>query len=247
MNRVIINAPFGNYAKIPGATNILGTFTREYRGGWAYRLWRMALTLRYYPGIKAWKNKLGLPNPGIGWLERKVGDGEIDIRDKGISISARDTSSWMELIARAARLYPEFIELNISCPNCGDFDSTDYIMVFARAAVQPMLMVVKLPPVNYQIPLSLALSQGLKRFNCCNTLPTGNGGLSGKPLKPLSLACVRDVASRGTLDIIGTGGIDSISDARDYLNAGATHIGLASMLFWPGSKKIAQAIMFDLL
>jgi dihydroorotate dehydrogenase len=242
IERLVISAPFGNYFGCPHAISTLGTFTPEFRAGRLKRLWRVLLTVRYYPGIGAWKNRLGLPNPGINWLSGHVGCGRIDASDKIVSVSARETSGWAYLLGACFHLVrPAYVELNVSCPSCpGEPDRSDYREVFAGAARSfPGRVIVKLPPVGYLPIAGEALACGVTGFHCCNTLPTPGGGLSGAPLKLLSLQAVREVrrladTSGRALDVlIGGGGVAGTDDARDYLRAGASSVAVASVLFWP--------------
>lgn len=266
MKRLIISAPFGNYwtssSWLDVATPTLGTYTLEYRGGWWYRLWRILRTVRYYPGIKAWKNKLGLPNPGIA---RLVSGSEFSFFDKIISISARNTDSWITLTNIVSELNPLAIELNLSCPNCGDYDQSSYNIIFNhcnKLRWQRNLsfeVIVKLPPINYLEYAKTALANGINSFHCCNSLPIDGrlGGLSGKPLKALSLDCVKTVKqlyeekgrenSQTDLRIIGGGGITHQSDVDEYFNVGATNVAVASVLFnpfnWKRIKKIGKELL----
>ena len=67
--------------------------------------------------------------------------------------------------------------------------------------------------------------------------------MSGKPLKLLSLSCVDYVLRLGAKRVMGGGGITHLSDAQEYLNAGCTHVTVASVLFnplnWNRVKKMA--------
>lgn len=254
MQRLVISAPFGNYFNCPGATSTLGTFTKDDRGGWATRLWRLAATVRYYHGIRGFKNRMRLPNRGIDWLSGNVGVGRIDPSDKIVSISARDGGHWNYLLGACYHLiHPAYVELNVSCPNCpGESDYSDYESVFADAVgAFPDRVIVKLPPVGYLPIARRALRLGVTGLHCCNTLPTPGGGLSGKPLKPLSLQACRDirelVARHGhRLDIlIGGGGVTGMADADDYFRAGASSVSVASVLFWPWRWRMVREMAAD--
>lgn len=241
MERLVISAPFGHWFEFPHATRTLGTYTRECRAGFWKRWWRVLATLRPVPFVGgAWRNRLGLPNPGFADLVRRAVHGDLVVSDKIISITARNTADWLFLVENAAALGPRAVEMNVSCPNTpGEVDGTDYPEVFKRAAAQKCRFIVKLPPVDYQGRLFAALGAGITAFHCCNTLPTPAGGLSGKPLKSLSLSCVREVSACVPHDdklVIGGGGVTTLDDARDYLRAGATHVGVASGLIWPWNR-----------
>ena len=231
-NKLIIGAPFGNYLGHKDCISTRGTFTAARRGGRLYRLWRVIRTVRYYHRIGAWVNRLGLPNPGIGSIGYPV-------HNSILSVSARCNPDWHYVLRQSVAHHPLAVELNVSCPNCGDEDYTDYGEMFdyARSIEEnggPRI-IVKLPPVNYDERLASALFAGLTGFHCCNTLPTPGGGLSGKPLQPLSLdlCCVVRYSLPDDGILIGGGGVTSVDDVRRFRNVGCTNVSIASALFFP--------------
>lgn len=237
---LVISAPFGNYIQPRATTPTLGTFTVLRRPG---RLWRFLRTVRYYPRAGAWINQIGLRNPGIDWLEARCNSGRVSVADKILSIHGFDEAEWRLLLTKAAALRPLAVELNMSCPNIGHVNWPEWL--FAEAAAiehaghEPPAVIVKLPPVNYRQMFDRAIAAGLRWFHCCNTIPTPRGGISGKPLKPVALACIADLveltppARRPDLRIIGGGGITTPPDIDDYAAAGATRFAVGSMLFNP--------------
>lgn len=94
------------------------------------------------------------------------------------------------------------------------------------------------PDLNLQekkdiVEAALAHSvDGLIISNTTVTRPSGiqslycgeQGGLSGRPLKTLSLATLRDIRglSQGRIPLIGVGGIGSAEDAYAFIRAGAS-------------------------
>jgi dihydroorotate dehydrogenase len=228
---LIISAPFGNYIQPAGATPTLGTFTAQPRPG----RWRRTLqTVRYYPRLKAWVNRIGLRNPGMGWLVQQVERERIDPGDKIISIHGFDEAQWRDLLAQADELNPAAIELNMSCPNVDEVDWPSDL--FERAAALHTAVIVKLPPIYYELMVDQARAAGLGTFHCCNTLPIPAGGLSGAPLKPLSLRCLRFLRAspRGAgLTLIGGGGIRTLEDVDAYATAGADHVALGTKVMNP--------------
>jgi len=228
---VVISAPFGNYVQPDGTTPTLGTFTAKARPG---RAWRILKTVRYYPRLKAWVNKIGLRNPGMPWLVGKVNAGKKDVSDKLVSIHGFETDEWYALLDHAAGIKPLGIELNMSCPNVGHIDWPPDL--FARAIATGVPVVVKIPPVNYDDMLAQAVDAGVRCFHCCNTLPVDAGGMSGQPLKPVSLTAIRDVRGRdfgNELTLIGGGGIYQPADLDAYRDAGADHFALGTKVMHP--------------
>ncbi|MEQ8850775.1 MAG: hypothetical protein RIB32_03225 [Phycisphaerales bacterium] len=237
MKRLIISAPFGNYIQPEGATATLGTFTVHPRPG---RVWRVIRTVRYYPRLGAWVNRIGLRNPGIEWLLKRVDGGRMDVSDKIVSIHGFGDDDWYRLIDRLHALSPMAVELNISCPNIGHVNwPADLFERTVSMCGDDGLPIVKLPPVNYELILDQAIEAGIRTFHCCNTLPVPAGGLSGKPLKPVALQCIRDIHIRvgaetwNDLTIVGGGGITSTVDIDDYAEIGVRHVAIGTRAMNP--------------
>lgn len=226
-----ISAPFGNYIRPEGCTATLGTFTAHDRPG---RPWRIAKTVRYYPRLKAWVNKIGLRNPGIGYVDKQVAKGKLDLADKLVSIHGFSPEEWFSLLDSIAKLRPMAVELNMSCPNVGHIDWPPEL--FRRALNTGVPVVVKLPPVNYDTMAESAVAQGVRAFHACNTLPVPAGGLSGLPLKPVALQCIRDLRARDwgqDIQIIGGGGIRTPEAINEYKDAGADTFAVGSYVMNP--------------
>ena len=228
---MIISAPFGNYIQPEGATPTLGTFTAAARPG---RLWRIVKTVRYYPRIRAWVNKIGLRNPGIDWLKTQVDAGRKRVDDKLVSIHGFDATDWRRLLDDIAALKPLAVELNMSCPNVGEIHWPPTL--FEQAVETGVPVVVKLPPVRFHDMAEQALAAGVRLFHCCNTLPVPAGGVSGKPLKPVALECIvwmRRRPEAAELTLIGGGGITTVDDIDDYVAAGVQHVALGTVTMNP--------------
>jgi dihydroorotate dehydrogenase len=232
---LVISAPFGNYIQPADTTPTIGTFTRDRRRG---RVWRILKTVRRYKRLGAWVNRIGLRNPGLDWLERRVRAGKLDVAASLVSIHGFDNTEWAELLERVAALHPLGIELNMSCPNVGEVNWPEDLFVRAHGVQRErgMLIVVKLPPVRFERLARDALDAGLRCFHCCNTLPVPAGGLSGKPLLPLALRCIHDVralAGEADVRIIGGGGVTCTQDIDAYADADVRHVALGTHVFHP--------------
>lgn len=235
MNRLIIGAPFGNYFNVEGVLSTIGTFTYHYRAGFWKRLWRVMKTVRYNRRQQSWINKLGLPNPSLTY----------DIKAKGkiVSIHGFNSKEWLALAMRCESLQPYAVELNLSCPNVMKIgyvtEVEDALEFLLRIGFK---VIAKLPPIRWNdlaIPL---YNLGCRYFHCCNTIATPGGGISGKPLKQYSLWAVEELRILfPDIVIIGGGGITDLQDIKDYINAGANSVSIASMLFNPLNwRKVKQ-------
>jgi len=219
---LIIGAPFGNWLKFEGALRTVGTYTRRYRAGLLKRIWRFLATVRYSWRQRSWINRLGLPNPGIeSW------DGVGDI----LSIKGFSPLEWIQLVEMSQGC----VEFNLSCPNAGDSPTIDEV----RTAVEEVVasgrkVIAKLPPIRWMDWVRPLWLMGVHCFHACNTIATPGGGISGKPLMQYSLWAVQEIrAACPDAEIIGGGGIATVEDVQRYLDAGADHTSIASMLINP--------------
>lgn len=90
----------------------------------------------------------------------------------------------------------------------------------------------------------IATNTTIKRENLLSYDPGISGGLSGKPLKDLSTSLIRKIHRRtaGTLPIIGVGGISSVEDAREKLDAGAGLVQVYSGLIFKGPGLVRELV-----
>ena len=231
LRRVVVSAPFGNYVQPEGCTATLGTFTAAGRPG---RVWRILKTVRYYPRIKAWVNKIGLRNPGIAWVERKAAAGKLDLSDKLVSVHGFEPDDWWRLLDAIAELRPMGVELNMSCPNVGHIAWPEDL--FARAVATGVPVVAKLPPVNYHLMGQQAAAAGVRAFHAVNTLPVSAGGMSGEPLRPVALTALRDIRRQDwgrDAMLIGGGGLRAAEHVPEFAAAGADAFAIGTITMNP--------------
>lgn len=225
---LVISAPFGNYIRPAGTTPTIGTFTARRRGGRPAAFGRAVLTVRHYRRLGAWVNRIGLRNPGIDSVRPEAARGCI------LSVHGFTPQEWEVLLDRARHLRPEALELNISCPNVGEVTWPDSL--FADAVSTGVPVIVKIPPIRYQPLARAAAEAGITWFHATNTLPVPGGGMSGAPLKPLSLEAVAWLRARlPHAGIIGGGGISNGQDIADYAGAGADAFAVGSYAMRPAA------------
>lgn len=212
-------------------------------------------------------NSMGLPNPGLNEMifELKTA------RSKKIKLIGSIFASNIDefkYLANKLTEYVDALELNLSCPTKAGIgleagkipwiveETTREVCKISKVPV-----IVKLPPLATLISeLALAAEDGgASAVTLTNTaramkidihsrrpiLQGVYGGLSGKALKPLSLACVFEAYEVLSIPIIGCGGINSWEDAIEYILAGAKAIQVGSAIATRGLsifKKICLGI-----
>lgn len=80
----------------------------------------------------------------------------------------------------------------------------------------------------------IATNTTLSREGLRSPLGSEQGGLSGAPLRPLSTRIIRYITTHTRLPVIGVGGILSLEDACEKLDAGAILIQLYTGLIYAG-------------
>jgi dihydroorotate dehydrogenase (NAD+) catalytic subunit len=194
-------------------------------------------------------NSIGLANPGIDrFLTQTLPRlGELGV-PVWVSVGGFAVADYADLCDRLDDS-PEVaaIELNVSCPNVDDVPaSVGEIVGAARDATRKPLY-TKLSPATADIAevaraaqaagtdgLSLVntiLGLGLDERTLRPSLSRGAGGLSGPALKPIALAAVYACYAATGLPIVGMGGIASGRDALEIVAAGASSVGLGTILF----------------
>jgi dihydroorotate dehydrogenase len=169
----------------------------------------------------------------------------------------------------------DYFVVNVSCPNITDLhelqDQDGLEAILHRLSdvrkemdrYVPVLLKISPDLNNKQIDTSLeivekygidgvvATNTTIGRSNLFTSPKTiqsiGKGGMSGAPLTARSLQVVRYIAAKteGRLPIIGVGGIMSVQDALNMLDAGATLIQVYTGFIYNGPgfiRKINRAI-----
>ena len=224
-------APFGNYLKFKNATSVAGTFTVLPRKG---RLKQIIKTLRFVKTDAgwSWRNKLGLRNPGLEVAQRTVNF------DKILSLAAIDETDWTSIFNSISA--DRNIELNVSCPNLDSHNDTTTWQNFDKfpRKMRQRYCIVKIPPNATEQFIDNIVDMGYKQIHASNTLPTEQGGLSGKILMPHTLGIIRYIKRKHPrVEVIAGGGVTTPKDVNIYKGAGADHISLGSVCFTPWKIK----------
>ncbi len=201
-------------------------------------------------------NAIGLQNPGVEsfisealpWLAQY--DVPVIVNIVGKSIE--------EYAVVAARLQEcagvDAFELNISCPNVKEggiaFGTDPAAAAAVTAAVRRVTnkpLIVKLSPnvTDITVIARAVEAEGADALSITNTLlgmaidvkmrrpvlANVVGGLSGPAIKPVALRMVWQTYQRVKIPIIGMGGITSVTDALEFLMAGASAVAIGTGLY----------------
>lgn len=215
-------------------------------------------------------NSVGLTNPGAKKEANMLKKTKKRIHPYGTALFASIFGGSAEEFAETARIIadaePDLIEMNISCPNVHDefgtpFAANEKCAAQVTRAVKkavPIPISVKLAPnVPNLAKIALAVAgEGADALTAINTMPgmiidararrpvltNKSGGLSGAALKPIALRCVAEIALQVKIPIIGTGGISSGKDAAEMIMAGASLVGIGSVIWSRGIMAIQRLI-----
>jgi dihydroorotate dehydrogenase (NAD+) catalytic subunit len=189
------------------------------------------------------------------------------MREKPVPLIANIVAGSVEDFVAIAKeivpLKPDFLEVNISCPNVGDEFGKPFACVAADAArvtrevkavSESVPVFIKLSPNALSIAevASTCAEAGADGFTAINTVGPGMaidlrsrmpilankvGGVSGYGIKPIAVRCVADIykATGGRLPIIGTGGVFTGEDALEMMLAGASLIGIGTAIAYRGA------------
>ncbi|QAY58565.1 dihydroorotate dehydrogenase [Microbacterium protaetiae] len=199
-------------------------------------------------------NSVGIPSTGPrGYLEtlhpryREIGVPVIT------SVGAHTTAGYahvLEMLGDAADAY----ELNVSCPNLdkhGVEIGADPVAIEEAVALACVAtdrpLIVKLSPLVSSIGDCARAAQNGGAAAVCvsNSVPVlpvdprsmnpalGNmiGGLSGPRIRPIILRLVWLVSQAIQIPVIGCGGIESASDALEYISVGASAVQVGTAGF----------------
>lgn len=219
-------------------------------------------------------NAIGLANPGAETEVELLKAAKTELAPLGIpliaSIFAGTAQEFGQVAAVVATAQPDFIEVNISCPNVG----SEYGEPFAGNPVTASQVTeeVKTAAAPYNIPIIVKLAPnvpdvarigravveaGADALCAINTMPgliidiasgqpvlaNRSGGISGPALKPIALKCVYDLYhAMPEIPIIGTGGVTTGIDALEMIMAGATVVGVGSAIYYRGESAIPSIL-----
>ncbi len=219
--------------------------------------------LKWGPGFI---NAVGLQNPGMEVGERLVRETRhlLDEHAPGVrliaSIFAETVDGFARVAERLTRAGPDFIEVNISCPNVAHElgrpfaedpeDAAAVTRAVKNATDRPVI--VKLSPnVTDIAAIAQAVeAAGADAIAAINTvagmvidirarrpvLANLEGGLSGPAIKPIAVHAIYEIYEAVSVPILGIGGVTTGEDALELMMAGATLVGVGSAAYWHGPE-----------
>jgi dihydroorotate dehydrogenase (NAD+) catalytic subunit len=208
---------------------------------------------RIYETPSGMLNAIGLENPGIDvFLNRYLPR----LRAQKVTVIANISGNTVEeYAAAAARLegHPGItgIELNISCPNVKlggmQFGTDPSLVREVVTAVKQSTTLPVMPKLSPNVTDIVAIAQaalegGADALSMINTLmgmaiDVGRrapvlantfGGLSGPAIKPVALRMIYQVYQALHVPILGGGGIMNVTDALEFMMAGATAVSVGT-------------------
>lgn len=208
-------------------------------------------------------NAVGVPDAGPEKAREEIKD---FLANQPVPLILNIIAETVENYAKTAEallpLKPDFLEVNISCPNvedefgkpfaCSPADAASVTRAVKKVSGKTPVF-IKLSPNALSIAevASACAAAGADGFTVINTAGPGMaidlksrlpilankvGGISGPAIKPLAVRCVADVysATEGKLPIIGTGGVHTGEDAIELMLAGASLIGIGTAVWSRG-------------
>lgn len=221
------------------------------------------------PTVLEWEhgliNAVGLSNPGVKEEVKELKKAKIKLKELGVplvaSFFADKVNNFALLAEKLSEAEPDFLEVNISCPNT----ESDLGRMFAAEA-ETAAAVTRAVKKQTKIPLIVKLSPnvtdikeiakaiegaGADVISAINTVGPGMfidiesgkpilankvGGLSGPAIRPIAIAKVFDICSVVKIPVIGIGGVTSGKDAIEMMMAGAFAVGVGSAVYYRGEK-----------
>ncbi len=215
-------------------------------------------------------NAVGLANPGIDEeiailrTTRQLLDAAGQGAKLIASIFGTTVNDYTQLAQRLHECPIDLLEVNISCPNVHDELARPFAATCASAAAVTQAVkraarvpvIVKLSPNVTDIgEIARAVEDaGADAIAAINTvagmvidvraarpiLANREGGLSGPAIKPVAVRCIYECYRAVKIPILGIGGVSSGEDAAELLMAGATAVGVGTVVHSRGVDALGQ-------
>jgi dihydroorotate dehydrogenase (NAD+) catalytic subunit len=200
-------------------------------------------------------NSVGLANPGVDQVCRDELPAMVALLSETaviVSVVGFAVDEYAEVVARLDEVDGiTAYELNLSCPNtaAGGIEfgaeptSVSHVVSRVRAATTRPVIAKLSPALPDVVGIAVAAREaGADGIAVVNTMPgwlyegrgktrlgTGSGGVSGPGLLPVGVRATRQVVDGlPGVPVIGVGGVRSAEDTWQYLEAGATLVGIGT-------------------
>jgi dihydroorotate dehydrogenase (NAD+) catalytic subunit len=200
-------------------------------------------------------NAVGLPHGGIEEARIEFENfRKLSKKPLFASIAASTPRELGKTAGAVAKLKPDLIELNISCPNVEDelgrpfaccIDMAGKVTAIVKEKFDNIPLAVKLSPnvANIAEIAKSVEAAGADAITAVNTVGPGMvidvetaqpilankfGGLSGPAIRPIAVKAVFEIFAAVKIPIIGMGGVTNGRDAVEMIQAGATLVGIGS-------------------
>ena len=214
------------------------------------------------PSVIKWEhgllNAVGLPSPGYENMDDEWAI--LSKRDYPLiaSIYGANVKEFTLVAEKVAEKKPDAIEVNISCPNTKEHgqifgvseEASKEVISSVKKKCGNIPLIAKLTPQAYNIA---AIAQSCEKAGanaiCAINTVAGMcididarkpilynkfGGVSGPAVKPVGIKCVYQIFGAVKIPILGMGGISNGRDAIEFIQAGATAVGVGSATFYKG-------------
>jgi dihydroorotate dehydrogenase (NAD+) catalytic subunit len=214
------------------------------------------------PSVVEWEhgllNAVGLPSPGCENMEEEWT--QLQNRNFPLiaSIYGASIDEFTAVAKNVAKHKPDAIEINISCPNTKEHgqifgvseEASASVVRAVKKEIGPVPLIAKLTPQAYNIAAIAKACEkaGANAITAINTVSgmcididarrpilfNRFGGISGPAIKPIGIKCVYQIFEEVKIPILGMGGITTGRDAIEYVQAGATAVGIGSAVKYRG-------------
>ncbi len=214
-------------------------------------------------------NAVGLSNPGVEVMVEEIQAAKAQLAPLGVPVIASifaDTIYDFGTITRfISEAKPDILEVNVSCPNLDDryqqmFAADPYVSAQVTRRVKQYTdipVLVKLSPNVTDIAeiaesVVEAGADGITAINSVGpglildvetrrpVLAHGTGGMSGPPIRPVAVRCVRDICRTVDVPVVATGGVTTGRDVVEMLLVGATVVSIGSAVRYRGIDVFSQ-------
>ena len=208
-------------------------------------------------------NAVGLSNPGVEVMVEEIQAAKEALAPLGVPVivsvfadTIYDFGTMTRFIAEAE---PDLLEANVSCPNLDNryqqmFAADPYVSAQVTRRIKEQTdipLLVKLSPNVTSITevaeaVVEAGADGITAINSVGpglildvetrrpVLAHGAGGLSGPPIRPIAVRCVRDICRAVDVPVVATGGVTTGRDVVEMLLVGATAVSIGSAVRYRG-------------